>query len=149
MLSAPVPGGASRFFATTEWAAIDDVIPFLYEAKAARAERNAGCEQLAEKPLLWSSGDENPGSFQADGTNRAARNNHPTVKPVALMRWLVKLVTPPGGTVCDPFVGSGTTGIAALAEGFTFVGIEKNADYLTIARARILHAVDGMPIALF
>jgi hypothetical protein len=65
------------------------------------------------------------------------RNVHPTVKPIALMRWLVRLVTPPGGTVLDPFAGSGTTGIAAVLEGFDFVGIEREEEYVRIAEARI------------
>jgi hypothetical protein len=64
-------------------------------------------------------------------------NNHPTVKPIALMRWLVRLVTPPGGVVLDPFLGSGTTGVAALREGFSFVGIEREAPYVEIATRRI------------
>ena len=59
------------------------------------------------------------------------------VKPVALMRWLVRLVTPPGGLVLDPFLGSGTTGIAAILEGFRFLGIEKDEHYAEIAKARI------------
>ncbi len=62
------------------------------------------------------------------------------MKPIALMRWLCRLVTPPGGTVLDPFMGSGTTGAAALAEGFDFIGIEREPDYLRIAEARIRHA---------
>lgn len=66
------------------------------------------------------------------------RNPHPTVKPVDLMRWLCCLVTPEGGTVLDPFTGSGTTGIAAMREGFSFVGIEQDADYAQVARARIV-----------
>lgn len=66
--------------------------------------------------------------------------SHPTVKPIAVMRWLVRLVTPPGGVVLDPFMGSGTTGIAAVREGFAFVGIEQDAGYIDIARARIAHA---------
>jgi site-specific DNA-methyltransferase (adenine-specific) len=61
----------------------------------------------------------------------------PTVKPIDLMRWLVRLVTPPGGTVLDPFAGSGTTGAAAVLEGFDFVGLEREADYVEIAKARI------------
>lgn len=85
---------------------------FFYCAKASKAERNAGL---------------------VDG------NAHPTVKPIALMRWLVRLVTPPGGTVLDPFLGSGTTGIATALEGFGFVGIERDAEYLRIAGARIAH----------
>lgn len=68
---------------------------------------------------------------------RGEGNNHPTVKPIALMRYLCRLVTPPGGTVLDPFMGSGSTGIAAGAEGFNFVGIELDPDYLAIAEQRI------------
>ena len=64
-------------------------------------------------------------------------NNHPTVKPVALMRWLVRLVTPGGGKVLDPFNGSGSTGMAALAEGFEYVGIDLDKDYIEISRKRI------------
>ena len=67
----------------------------------------------------------------------ARRNNHVTVKPTDLMRYLCRLVTPPGGVVLDPFMGSGSTGKAAIIEGFRFVGIEREAEYLEIARARI------------
>jgi DNA modification methylase len=84
---------------------------FFYCAKASRAERNAGIP--------------------------ANRNVHPTVKPIDLMRWLVRLVTPPGGTVLDPFAGSGTTGCAVLLEGFDFIGCEREAEYVEIAKARI------------
>ncbi len=66
-------------------------------------------------------------------------NVHPTVKPTDLMAYLCRLVTPPGGTVLDPFMGSGSTGKAAVREGFAFVGIEREAEYLEIARARIEH----------
>ena len=65
------------------------------------------------------------------------RNHHPTVKPTALMRYLCRLVTPPSGTVLDPFMGSGSTGKAAKLEGFNFIGIEREAEYVTIAQARI------------
>jgi len=67
----------------------------------------------------------------------AGRNSHPTVKPVSLMRWLVRLITPPGGLVLDPFAGSGSTGIAALAEGLRFVGMELDAESVAVARRRI------------
>ena len=67
-------------------------------------------------------------------------NGHPCVKPVALMRWLVRLITPPGGTVLDPFMGSGTTGIACVHEHVAFIGIEQDAEYMEIARKRIAHA---------
>jgi len=65
------------------------------------------------------------------------RNTHPTVKPTDLMRYLCRLVTPPGGTVLDPFMGSGSTGKAAMLEGFNFIGIEREAEYIEIAKARI------------
>lgn len=78
---------------------------------------------------------------KASGSDRSERgivkNMHPTVKPVDLMRWLCRLVTPPGGLILDPFCGSGSTGVAAVAEGFEFVGIEKEPEYVEIARRRI------------
>ena len=114
-------GGASRFF---------------YCPKADRTERNAGLDG-PERPLNWSSGEQSPGTFQSPNTKRRARNFHPTVKPVELMRWLCRLVTPPGGLVLDPFCGSGSTGIAALREGFAFIGIEREPDYCELARRRI------------
>lgn len=110
---------------------------FFYCAKASREDRNEGCEALAERPLHWSSGSESPGTFQGEGTNKAARNNHPTVKPTDLMRYLCRLVTPPGGVVLDPFMGSGSTGKAACLEGFQFIGIELEPEYFDIATARI------------
>ena len=73
---------------------------------------------------------------KASRSERGQANTHPTVKPVALMKHLVRLVTPPGGLVLDPFLGSGTTGIAAVALGHTFVGLDLSADYLELARAR-------------
>jgi len=69
------------------------------------------------------------------------RNHHPTVKPTDLMRYLCRLVTPPSGIVLDPFMGSGSTGKAAMMEGFAFVGIEREAEYIDIAKARIQSAV--------
>lgn len=74
---------------------------------------------------------------KASKSDRDELNHHPTVKPTALMRWLVRLVTPPGGLVFDPFCGSGSTGKAATLEGFRFVGIEREAEYAEIAEARI------------
>jgi DNA modification methylase len=126
-------GGASRFF---------------YCAKADRAEREMGMDGCAEKPLHRSAGTQNPGSFQAEGTKKAAKNFHPTVKPVDLMRWLVRLVTPHGGKVLDPFCGSGTTGIACVLEGVAFDGIDIEADYLEIAARRIMAAQPNLWEAL-
>jgi hypothetical protein len=126
-------GGASRFF---------------YVAKASRRERDAGCEHLPAK----SAGEATDREDGSDGLNSpragagrtgGARNGHPTVKPVQLMRYLVRMVTPPGGVVLDPFTGSGTTGIAAIQEGFHFVGVEREDEYVSIARARMDKAYTG------
>ena len=79
--------------------------------------------------------------FYCTKTSKAERgegNSHPTVKPIALMRYLCKLVTPPGGVVLDPFMGSGSTGLAAIREGFEFIGIELNPDYIKMANSRLL-----------
>lgn len=64
-------------------------------------------------------------------------NSHPTCKPIKLMRYLIKLVTPPDGVVLDPFMGSGSTGVATLLEGFNFIGMEMDEQYMKIAEARI------------
>lgn len=95
---------------------------FFYVAKVSAEERHAGLSV--------------PSLFSQDGPER---NAHPTVKPVELMRWLCRLVTPPSGTVLDPFLGSGSTGIAAGLEGFSFIGIEREQEFIEIAQARISH----------
>lgn len=77
---------------------------------------------------------------KASKRDRGEGNTHPTVKSIALMRWLCRLVTPAGGLVLDPFTGSGTTGVAALQEGLRFAGCEREAEYVEIARARVAHA---------
>jgi site-specific DNA-methyltransferase (adenine-specific) len=77
---------------------------------------------------------------KASKADRGEGNTHPTVKPTGLMRYLCRLVTPPGGIVLDPFMGSGSTGKAAILEGFQFIGIERDAEYLAIAEARTSHA---------
>lgn len=100
-------------------------------AKATRAEREAGCEQLSARQVQLYTGSGRPA--------RVRRNTHLTVKPLQLMRWLVKLVTPPGGTVLDPFTGSGSTGVAAVLEGRRFLGIEREPEYVDIACARLTH----------
>jgi site-specific DNA-methyltransferase (adenine-specific) len=111
---------------------------FFYCAKASRGERDAGCEGLDEKtsPRLCDTGYES--EMRMDGKPCSKlRNHHPTVKPIALMRYLVRLITPPAGAILDPFMGSGTTGIAALQEGARFFGIELLKDYFDIAEARL------------
>lgn len=114
---------------------------FFYCAKASRSDRNEGLDGRDKKALNWSSGTQNQGSFQAEGTDRTSENHHPTVKPTELMRYLCRLVTPPGGLILDPFAGSGSTGKAAVLEGFRFVGIELEAEYAAIAAARIEAAI--------
>lgn len=105
---------------------------FFYCPKVSRAERDAGCEHLPQRTL-----DLFPRAGHAPKRGGPARNPHPTVKPLELMRWLVRLACPPGGTVLDPTCGSGTTGAAAALEGRGFVGIELEPAYVEIASARI------------
>jgi DNA modification methylase len=131
-------GGASRFF---------------YTAKASRAEREAGLyydEWQGSQSTKWS-GDGMPlrqdGSLGGEPVQRA--NHHPTVKPLALMRYLVRLVTPKGGKVLDPFMGSGSTGCAAVLEGFDFVGIDITPEYVAIAQKRIDHYAVTSPLEGF
>ncbi len=107
---------------------------FLYCPKTSRCERDAGCERLPRRAL-----DLFPNAANKKPGGAAARNPHPTVKPLELMRWLVRLACPPGGLVLDPFCGSGTTGAAAAIEGRRFWGIELEAPYIEIAKARIAH----------
>lgn len=117
---------------------------FFYTAKISRSEREAGVWHLppGAREDVTGRKPESAGQKHArSGMTRqgAIRNLHPTVKPVDLMRWLVRLVTPPGGRVLDPFAGSGSTGIAAILEGARFMGIEQSPEYAEIARARIYH----------
>jgi site-specific DNA-methyltransferase (adenine-specific) len=133
-------GGASRFFTQADFG--PDDWPFVYQAKPSRKERNAGLDGLPEKPPAF-------GNDSGDGLGRGISNtrqdepranHHPTVKPVALMRHLVRLVTPPGGTVLDPFAGSGTTLVAAILEGMVPLGCEMTDEYLPIIEGRMAWA---------
>jgi len=113
---------------------------FFYCAKASRAERELGLADFAPETVGDGRKKSIDNAYQRGKTER--RNVHPTVKPVAVMRWLVRLVTPPGGTILDPYTGSGTTGVAAALEdgGFDFIGCELSPEYVALARARIAHA---------
>jgi len=114
---------------------------FFYCAKASKKDRNEGCEDLPAK-LAGCMNMRNDAHAVANGLTYAHKtNNHPTVKPTDLMAYLCRLVTPPGGIVLDPFMGSGSTGKAALREGFRFIGIEKSPEYLEIAKARVAPAL--------
>lgn len=110
---------------------------FFFCPKPSVRERNYGCEALS--PKAYKTNKPHGGGAAARKASEAAGNgnHHPTLKPVELMRWLVRLVTPEGGLVLDPFMGSGTTGVAAVLEGRQFVGIERESDYCEIAKARI------------
>ena len=113
-------GSASRFF---------------YCAKASKSERNKGLEGFEEKPMTeYGSIKKSEGRT---GINTPQSNSHPTVKPISLMRYLCRLITPKDGTVLDCFTGSGSTGVACKLEGFNFIGIEKDSEYVKIAEARI------------
>jgi site-specific DNA-methyltransferase (adenine-specific) len=120
-------GGASRFF---------------YVAKASKRDRNEGLEDLEDSQTLYASGSNlhNNGDGTPRNKEATVKNFHPTVKPTELMRYLVKLITPPNGTVLDPFTGSGSTGKAAILEGFDFIGIELTQDYWPIIEGRLKHA---------
>jgi DNA modification methylase len=138
-------GGASRFFpqCAPDVSADDpSLVPFRYVAKASRRERNAGLEGMPERSVTGYEGGviASAKTPRAPGnTDASVANHHPTVKPVTLMRWLVRLVTPPSGVVLDCFAGSGSTGCAAVLEGFDFIGIEQDAEYAAIAERRIAH----------
>ncbi|OYV74578.1 MAG: hypothetical protein B7Z66_15970 [Chromatiales bacterium 21-64-14] len=119
---------------------------FFYCAKASRKDRNEGCDYL--QPVHRANGNKwtdqdyrvSRGERPPSAESGPRKNTHPTVKPTNLMRYLCRLVTPAGGVVLDPFMGSGSTGKAALLEGFRFVGMEQDAKYFAIAQERIAQA---------
>jgi len=124
-------GGASRVF---------------YCPKTSKTDRNEGLDDFEDKVKLTQmrsangTGDKNfDGGFQ----DSIQKNTHPTVKPVDLMQYLVKLVTKKGGTVLDPFMGSGSTGKACIRSGYDFIGIEMEKEYMDIAEARIQYEIDN------
>jgi DNA modification methylase len=127
-------GSASRFFKS-----------IIYNPKASKAERNKGCEGLDIKQNLQGLDNRGRTLEREDGSKTLvdrfsktpATNNHPTVKPIALMEYLIKMVTPKGGIVLDPFMGSGSTGVAAKKNGYDFIGIDMTQEYIEIAKARI------------
>ena len=140
--------GGNNFGSITPKPPLDDIgyadfgsaARFFYCAKASKRDRNEGLEELPNRIKLTQmrsangTGDKN---FEGGFTDTIQKNHHPTVKPTDLMRYLCRLVTPPAGIVLDPFMGSGSTGKAATLEGFDFIGIEQDADYVAIAEARI------------
>ena len=141
-------GSAARFFNAFPPEEHD---PLHYCAKASKADREEGLEHFDAKMVGMGNAAAAARGEHYDngdgGVNRTKMraNGHPTVKPTALMRHLVRLITPPGGVCLDPFMGSGSTGKAATLEGFDFIGIEREAEYVSIAEARIQHAQAQTP----
>jgi site-specific DNA-methyltransferase (adenine-specific) len=133
---------------------------FFYCAKASKRDRNEGLDGFEEIQLTGGGG--LTAELRKDGSLETASaggkygsikakkaNHHPTVKPTTLMQYLVRLVTPPNGTVLDPFMGSGSTGKACAYEGFDFIGIDQSAEYVEIAKARIDYALQNKEDLLF
>ena len=127
-------GGWGSFRDFSQEASEGSAARFFYCAKASKSERNAGLEGLPELPKNER---KEGGKSVLEIPGKSNQNPHPTVKPIALMRYLVKLVTPPGGTVLDPFLGSGSTAVAAVLEGFNWIGCEMTEDYFPIIEARV------------
>ena len=121
-----LPGGSERYF---------------YCAKASKSDRDEGVLLATTTAAEMTNREPDTAGLNSPragaGRTTGARNNHPTVKPTALMQWLVRLVTPPGGKVLDPFTGSGSTGKACAIEGFDFIGFEMDPHYCEIAKQRI------------
>lgn len=144
----PFGDGRDKYFLSPcfdpEVAKVDDALleanGFFFVPKASRGERELGCEGLEEKRAGCMDGNAGHSgsrlSIAGNPVQPMRRNTHPTCKPIALFRHLVRLLTPPGGTVLDPFLGSGTTGIAAILEGFEWIGIEQDEHYCLIAWTR-------------
>jgi DNA modification methylase len=126
-------GSASRFFKS-----------FIYCAKASKSERDRGCEGMDTQQSVGGGGgigdyldDVNSASGKYGSEKAPAKNNHPTVKPLALMKYLIQMITPEGGVVLDPFAGSGSTLVAAKELGYDFIGIEMTEEYIPIIEARL------------
>jgi DNA methylase len=145
-------GSAVRFFPQFAYSELDDLTPFLYAPKASRAERDAGLEHFRPRSAAELTDSDDGQARLASprtgaGRTGGARNPHPTIKPwQELLRWCVRLVTPKGGRVLDSFAGACSCGLACLAEGFGYIGIELNdtdeEPYVSIGRAR-LHFFEG------
>lgn len=115
----------------------NDASRFFYCAKANKNDRDSGLSNLIVPYISRQNGF----SETISNSKNPRANTHPTVKPVDLMRYLIRLITPPGGLILDPFTGSGSTGKAAIMEGFQFLGMELEADYVAIAQARVNYAI--------
>jgi site-specific DNA-methyltransferase (adenine-specific) len=153
-------GGESNRNATTVFANIyDSAARFFYCPKTSKKDRNEGLDEFEDK--YYAAGNQakaelkrgnvefnaNKGKGKDERHNHnqvgVSKNNHPTVKPTDLMLYLIRLVTPKGGTTLDPFMGSGSTGKAAIRGGFDFIGIEREKEYMEIAEGRIQYEIDN------
>ncbi len=141
----PDSGSTNRFYSLDAWAEKRNITlaknsAFFDVPKPSKAEKNTGLEEVEEKKQRMN-GANSHNCFEQEGsgrkTNTLNKNNHPTCKPVTLFRYLATLFCQPNGTILDPFMGSGTTGIAVLQENKKFIGIEKEEEYFKIAKARI------------
>jgi DNA modification methylase len=119
-------GGASRFF---------------YCPKASKKDRDEGLDKFEDKESSVNLRQQ--GGLPKPEIEYKVKNHHPTVKPTALMEYLIKLITPANGIVMDPFMGSGSTGKAAVRNGYDFIGIEMDEEYIKIAEARIKNELNG------
>jgi site-specific DNA-methyltransferase (adenine-specific) len=133
-------GSYSRYFSLDAWTL---TLPFLLVPKASKGEKDEGLDrfvprQLHDRGCSRSSVIEKPPEHRR-------KNHHPTVKPLRLMQYLITLGSRPGDVVLDPFLGSGTTAVAAKSLGRRFIGIEREKDYLAIAQARIANAARVSP----
>lgn len=120
-----------------------NVSRFFYCAKATGKEKDAGLSSRESVTVSDGRSVVNDTAYQRGANER--KNPHPTVKPIELMRYLVRLITPPEGTVLDPFMGSGTTGCASVLEGAGFIGIEMDSTYFEVAQQRIAHFLPEQP----
>ncbi len=135
-------GGYSKFFSLDAWA--ERNLPFLIAPKASNAEKNAGLEDFTEKTV--SDGRKTPINNPFQRGIKLRKNNHPTIKPIRLKKYLVTMGSRPGDIVLDPFVGSGTTCVAAKLLNRRFIGIEKEEEYQKIATARVENASLDVPV---
>lgn len=136
---------ASRFFQHCDYtieeiAELNGIEPkrIVYSGKASKRDRDEGCESLAAKQYSHD-GRETPIENAYQRNQSVAANHHATVKPTSLLRYCLRLICPPGATVIDPFLGSGSTAKAALLEGFNVIGIEREPDYFEICKARVAY----------
>lgn len=126
-----------------------DASKFFYVAKASKRDRNEGLEELPDQILTGRDEGQDDRQVPYKTRSNTVKNIHPTVKPTALMQYLIRLVVPPNGLVLDPFTGSGSTGKAAILEGKRFVGIEMTEEYLPIIAGRLKHAYETLDRDLF